>query len=326
MRPQALGYIAISARSLDDWAGYAPKFIGLQKVDSGGKTIAFRMDDRRQRLVVEEDGGSTIKTYGWEMADAEALAAMAARLEQAGLKVEPGTRALADERRVRDLVILHDPAGNRLELFHGAEVASDPFVPGRNISGFRTGPLGIGHTVLHSARIDEMIAFYRDVMGFGVSDFYDKPFKACFFHVNGRHHSFAVIEHTQDMVHHLMMEYCNLDDMGQGYDLAQSEEGRIAVTIGRHAGDYVMSYYTWTPSKFMIECGWGGKQIDPATWTPGERAAGPSIWGHDRLWMSPEKRKEAREICLRNARDGLRQPVQVIEGNFDLLPGVVPRP
>jgi hypothetical protein len=49
-----------------------------------------------------------------------------------------------------------------------------------------------------------------------------------------------------------------------------------------------------TPSKFMVEYGWGGRSIDPDTWTPQECVDGPSLWG--RMWLSPEKREEARAI------------------------------
>lgn len=323
MRPIALGYLVISAKSLDDWAAYGVGQLGLQGVDRSRSTLAFRMDDRKQRIVVNEDGRTTISAYGWETADAAALDAMAGRLEKHGAPATRGSRALADERRVADLIVTTDPSGNQVELFHGPEIASDAFQAGRNIAGFRTGPLGLGHVVMQSADIDPMIAFYRDVMGFGVSDFYDKPFKACFFHVNPRHHSFALIQNDKTMVHHLMMEYFAFDDVGHGWDIAQAHE-RVAVTLGRHAGDDMTSFYTWTPSGFMVESGWGGKCIDPETWVPGERSVGPSIWGHDRLWMPPEKRKEARDMVLRNAANGLRHPVQVIEGNYNLMPGVCP--
>ena len=42
------------------------------------------------------------------------------------------------------------------------------FVPGRSISGFRTGPLGLGHAVLTVENIDPMMPFYVDVLGFGL--------------------------------------------------------------------------------------------------------------------------------------------------------------
>ena len=107
------------------------------------------MDDRKQRIIVDADGGEGISVFGWETADAAALEALAARLEANGVKVARGSRALADERFVRDLIVFSDPLGNRLEAFHGAETASDPFMPGRAMSGFRTGPLGLGHIVLN---------------------------------------------------------------------------------------------------------------------------------------------------------------------------------
>jgi hypothetical protein len=121
-----------------------------------------------------------------------------------------------------------------------------------------------------------------------------------------------------------MVEHFSLDDVGQGLDLALGEEGRLAVSLGRHCGDYMTSFYTHTPSGFMIEHGWGGRLIDPATWQATERQEGPSLWGHDRSWMPTEDRAKARKLCIDNADKGLRQPVQVIEGNHVRMPGTCP--
>lgn len=324
MQPIALGYIGVRARSLDDWSSYATRLLGMQVADRSQRSLALRMDDRRQRLVVSEDGGEGIGFFGWEMADAASLDAAAARIEAGGIRIERGSRALCDERRVAGLIAFSDPLANRIELFHGAEASTDPFVPARNISGFRTGPLGLGHVVLNVADIDPAIAFYRDTLGLKVSDYYSHPFKACFFHVNPRHHSFALIETGTTSVHHLMVELYSFDDVGQGLDLALLEEGRLAVTLGRHCGDFMTSFYTWTPSAFMVEYGWGGRLIDPATWTPSERREGPSLWGHDRLWLSDADRAKARKLCLDIAEQGTRRPVQVIDGNHHVMPGVCP--
>ena len=212
---------------------------------------------------------------------------LGARLEANGTKVARGSRALADERMVKDLIICQDPGGNRLEFFHGAAVASDPFKPGRNISGFRTGPLGMGHVVMHVERLADMMPFYQDVLEFRMSDYWLRPFPGYFFHVNPRHHSFAMMESGKNMVHHMMMELFSFDDVGQGYDLALQDDEKIAVTMGRHSGDYVTSFYTYNPSGFLVEYGWGGQVIDDATWKPFERKHGPSLWGHDRRWMTP---------------------------------------
>jgi 2,3-dihydroxybiphenyl 1,2-dioxygenase len=324
MTVQALGYIGVRAKSLEDWAGYGVNFLGLQRVDKSRSSIAFRMDDRKQRLVVDADGGQGIGFFGWEVADAAALDALGARLEKAGTKVARGSRALADERHVKDLVVTNDPAGNRLEFFHGAATASDSFRPGRSISGFRTGPLGMGHVVMHFESIAEAMPFYQNVLEFKLSDYWLRPFPGYFFHVNPRHHSIALVETGKNMVHHMMVELFSFDDVGQGYDLVVQDSDKVAVTLGRHSGDYVTSFYTWNPSGFLVEYGWGGQVIDDNTWKPFERKFGPSLWGHERRWMSADKREEARLLCIEAAENGQRQPVQVIEGNYNRMPGVCP--
>ena len=159
--------------------------------------------------------------------------------------------------------------------------------------------------------------FYRDVLGFHLSDYMLRPFNAYFFHANPRHHSIAFIETGRNATHHLMVELFSLDDVGQCYDLALGEEGRIGVTLGRHINDEVTSFYSNSPSGFMVEYGWGGRVIDVDNWQPEEVTFGPSMWGHDRLWMSPEKRSEARAIRVDAAASGLRKPVNVIDGNYN---------
>src|SRR4051812_29271878 len=129
MRPEALGYVGIRAKDLGDWATYGTGLLGLQQVDASRSTIAFRMDDRKQRIMVEADGGEGIGVFGWEVADAAALETFAAHFDSHGVAAARGSRALADQRRVKDLIVLADPMGNRVEIFHGAEVAAEPFVP-----------------------------------------------------------------------------------------------------------------------------------------------------------------------------------------------------
>jgi 2,3-dihydroxybiphenyl 1,2-dioxygenase len=324
MKLQALGYVGIRTKKLEDWSAYATRFLGLQLVERSRNALAFRMDDRKQRIVVEAEQGEGPSFYGWEVENAEALDGLAAHLEKSGIKFARGSRALADERRVKDLIVFTDPIGNRLEVFHGPEIASDPFRPGRAISGFRTGALGMGHAVLTAERLDEVLPFYQDILGFRPSDYILKPFKAYFFHINARHHSLAFIDTGKNGIHHLMMETCFLDDVGQAYDLALRRPEMIGTTLGRHVNDEVTSFYSWSPSEFLVEYGWGGRTIEPATWTPHERTEGPSLWGHDRSWLSPEAREEARSMRIKVAEAGGRVPLNVMAGNYKLAEDVCP--
>jgi len=309
MEINALGYIGIQSQRLDDWSGFATKLLGMQPIDRGGGVRAFRMDDRKQRLIVTAHDGEQAGFFGWEVADAAALDWLAARLEQNGTAVRKGSRQLAEERHVAELIAFDDPAGNRLEAFYGPAIADTPFVPGRPISGFKTGPLGMGHVVLNVEDVEPLLPFYRDVLGFGVSDFGLTPYKLYFFHVNGRHHSFAMVGSGKRGLHHFMVELYSLDDVGQGYDLAQLDGDRVAYTLGRHTNDHVTSFYSNTPSGFFVEYGWGGRVIDPATWQPHETFDGPSFWGHERLHLAPEQRVRLREMRLSAAARGVRAPM-----------------
>jgi 2,3-dihydroxybiphenyl 1,2-dioxygenase len=321
---QALGYAGFGSSSLDDWRQFGTGLVGLQAVERSPSLLAFRMDDRKQRIVIDRSMPDGARFFGWEVADAAALDTLAARLEQAEVDVTTEPQALADARRVRGLISFRDPAGNRLEAFYGAEIDDTPFSPGRSISGFRTGPLGLGHAVLTVENIDAVMPFYVDVLGFGLSDYMQKPFRAYFFHINARHHSLALIETGKNGMHHLMVELFSLDDVGQSYDVASSEPERVSVTLGRHTNDLMTSFYAKTPSSFMIECGWGGREIDPSTWRAFELQDGPSLWGHERVWLPPADREVAREMRMRAAAAGLRAPVQVMDGNYKLLSGTCP--
>jgi 2,3-dihydroxybiphenyl 1,2-dioxygenase len=316
MSVQALGYVGFNAGNLDDWKDFGSNFLGMQLADKSRSSLAFRMDDRKQRLLFSSDRDVPVRFFGWEVADAAALAQVAARLEGHKVEVTRLPKAVCDERHVADAVACTDPAGNRVEIFHGAEIATDAFKPGRPISGFRTGPLGMGHVVLITERIDEVIAFYQTVLDFKLSDYTLRPFKAYFLHVNPRHHSLAFLEGKGTGMHHLMMELFSIDDVGHTYDKALMEEGRIATTLGRHLNDYVFSFYSRSPSDFFVEYGWGGRNIDVESWQPAEVTGGPSLWGHERSWLPPDKQEEARALRLGVAESGVRLPVTVSEGQY----------
>jgi 2,3-dihydroxybiphenyl 1,2-dioxygenase len=318
---QALGYAGFGSDALDDWRQFGTGLIGLQAVERGNSLLAFRMDDRKQRIVIDRAMPEGARFFGWEVTNAADLDALAARLEQAGVEVTAEPQTLADTRHVRGLISFRDPAGNRLEAFYGAETDDTPFRPGRSISGFRTGPLGLGHAVLTVENIEAMIPFYVDLLGFGLSDYIEKPFRAYFFHINARHHSLALIETGKNGMHHLMMELFSLDDVGQCYDIALTQADRIGVTLGRHTNDFMTSFYAKTPSSFMVECGWGGREIDPVSWKPVEMHDGPSLWGHERVWLPEKDREIAREMRMHAAANGLRAPVQVMDGNYKLMSG-----
>ena len=304
----SLAYIGVRSTELDDWRKFAGSLLGMQCLDRAGKTLAMRMDNHAQRLVVSNETGDTIAFIGWEVDAVSELDRIAAVLEDAGHAVERGSRELAARRFVDELIVCHDPAGYRTEIVWQPCKVDDPFEPGRAISGFKTGPMGMGHVVLHVPDANAIAPFYCDLLGFSITDFGLQPVPLYFFHINERHHSFAIVGSGKGGFHHFMVEYHNLDDVGQGYDLAQLEKGRIAYTLGRHTNDYMTSFYAHTPSQFFVESGWGGRMIEPQTWQAEETTLGPSFWGHDRLYLEHEQREQFKHMRMQAAANGKRTP------------------
>src|SRR3974390_450233 len=320
---QAMGYFWVGSSKLDDWTGFATGQLGLQAVDRGGALRAFRMGDRKPRLIV--DGGSTDgeRFFGWEIADATALDTLAGGLEKAGVAVRREHGAVADQRCAAEVISFRDPAGNRVEAFHGGQIADEPFRPARHIGGFRTGTQGMGHAVLIMPEIDAALTFYRDLLGFRITDFMGPPVSLYFMHVNSRHHSLAIAQGSSNRMHHLMMEFYSLDDVGQSYDIAQQED-RVVVKFGRHPNDFMTSFYMRTPSEFLIQHGWGGREVTPG-WQPAELKSAGSFWGHQGLFEPIGEgpvSSDAPPPPLMPTPEPNRAPVQVIDGNYERMSGV----
>lgn len=304
----SLAYLGIRSEKLEEWSTFSCDLLGMQLLDAAGRTRAYRMDDHQQRVIVTDEPGDELAFMGWEVGSDADLDFYAARLEKNRVHVTEGSRDLCARRFVTRMIAFDDPEGNAIELVWRPLKATDPFIASRAISGFVTGAYGMGHAVLHVADATQLLPFYQDLLDFNVSDYGLTPYPMYFFHVNGRHHSFALIGSGQSGFHHFMVEYQNLDDVGQSYDLALLQENRIAYTLGRHTNDYMTSYYATTPSGFFIESGWGGRIINPDTWEPHETFDGPSFWGHERLHLPEESRARLRQMKLKAAAKGIQAP------------------
>ena len=66
--------------------------------------------------------------------------------------------------------------------------------------------------------------------------------------------------------------------------LTDTEYELIIAVLGRHPNDLVTSFYMHTPSDILVEYGWGGAEVDDATWQPQEMTTVGSYWGHHGLF------------------------------------------
>ncbi|HEY8216158.1 MAG TPA: VOC family protein [Acidimicrobiia bacterium] len=288
-----LGYLGIGTSDAGAWRGYATDLLGHEVAPaSDDHALYLRMDDHHHRLTVHPAEVDDALYVGWEVGDAEAMEALAARVEGAGVSVTRATPEEAADRRVLDLVHFVDPHTNlRTELYYGPEIIFTPaYTPSRAIAGFKTGDLGLGHVVTYVPDAEAAARFYADVLGFGVSDWIVVPGigrLGCFMHCNARHHSLAFFANpaAPRRIQHVMLEHTSLDDVGTAYDICRERE-LVSVTLGRHLNDRMISFYFQNPSGWNVELGWGAREIDPDAWSVQHYnglTPGGGEWGHDGL-------------------------------------------
>ena len=277
-----LGYLGLEVSDLGAWRRFARDVLGLAvETPRAGGALPLRMDDHAHRFLLCEGPRDDVAYIGWELENHAAVDAMAGRLEHARVTVRSGTKAEIAERGVKHLLWFEDPSGIRSEIFHGPAMASEPFVSERMRSGFHTGDQGMGHVLVNARDSVETERFYREILGFTLTDYVDTDsFHGVFLHVNSRHHSLAFAElPLKKRLHHFMLEVNSIDDVGHAFDRCQELGVPLQRTIGRHQNDRMVSFYGYTPSGFCFEVGWGGREIDDRNWEV-RVYPGASDWGH----------------------------------------------
>jgi 2,3-dihydroxybiphenyl 1,2-dioxygenase len=279
-----LGYLGFQVRDLAVWESFAVDVLGLELGTRGEGSLGLRCDDWATRFFVTQGPADDVTVFGWEVDDERALDTVTERLLDAGIDTHPGTKEEAAARGVRRLTKVLDPGGHPLEIFCGGARATTPFVSRHLVTSFVTGPQGLGHVVVSAAEPERSMRFYRDLLGFRLSDritceIHGYPVDVTFFHGGPRHHSVAIGGPHRKRIHHFMLEVGSMDDVGLAFDRALRGGVRITQTLGRHPNDRMFSFYAKTPSGFHFEYGWGARTIDDATWKP-TTYDHISEWGH----------------------------------------------
>jgi 2,3-dihydroxybiphenyl 1,2-dioxygenase len=289
---RGLGYVGVRAPDPAGWARFASEVCGLMPAPAvpgkpgdapglGADGSAYlKLDARRWRVAVHR-GAPGLDYLGLEVADLPALDAAAAELAQRGVRVRRGSAEELEARAVGGLLVLSDPAGQRVELF--ASPALDHGFRSPVGAEFKTAG-GMGHAVLLVPDVEAQLRFYREQLGFARSDFFRGPgISVHFLRCTPRHHSIALIgPGPAPALHHLMFELTSLDGVGQALDRALSAGVPISSSLGRHINDRAVSFYMRSPAGFDVEIGWDAV-LCGSDWVESEFAGAGDVWGHQGL-------------------------------------------
>jgi 3,4-dihydroxy-9,10-secoandrosta-1,3,5(10)-triene-9,17-dione 4,5-dioxygenase len=285
-----LAYIVVETTDLARWKTYAEGVLGMMSAASPDGGLYVKMDERQFRIGVRPGTRDAYAASGWEVRDQAAFDAAVAALERADVKLERGDSALCTLRCVQQLVSFADPSGNRHELVWGFKSDFAHFASPTGVSRFITGDIGMGHTVLPAPNFEATLRFWRELMGFGLSDIMNfQPAGADgptlpihFLHCgNARHHSLALAAFpVESGCVHIMVEVENMPEVGRALDRMAAHGVTQSATLGQHTNDKMISFYMRSPSNFDIEYGCGGAVVDWRAHVAHEFMR-VSLWGHD---------------------------------------------
>jgi 2,3-dihydroxybiphenyl 1,2-dioxygenase len=277
-----LGYLVIKAKDLQAWKSYAAEILGMSCDDSEEGTLFLRMDDRSHRFIIEQGDQDDLGAVGWQVRNEESFDEIKQQIEAAGISPTVATEDELRARHVLGLMRFTDPGGVPIELFYGAEIGRGFYYPGRAISSFKSGYLGLGSVTLNCPDVRSAVRFYSETLGFRLSNA-KVDWKTAYLRCNPRHHSLTLVENANPpkVLNSFSVEYNNVNDVGSVLTIAERRGDKVAGTLGRHIHDRLVSLYVYTPSGFMAELGWDGREVDEETWKVEVFTDDTtSYWGH----------------------------------------------
>jgi 2,3-dihydroxybiphenyl 1,2-dioxygenase len=281
-----LAYLIVESNHLEEWAAFGSQVLGADVARRADGSVRMRIDDHAQRVVVQPGAREDLFAAGFAVANERALASLEADLRSDGVEVQRGIAAELDDRGVAGLIWFRDPEGLRIEAVVDPAISCTPprlpLVPG----GFVTGDQGCGHIAISAMNLAACEAFYRETLSFTLSDHIEQtiqgmPVRVAFFHINPRHHTLGIAGvPAPKRLHHFMLQVTDLDAVGRALDRAKGTGTPIALGLGKHPNDQMVSFYATTPSGFAVEIGMGALEIrDEDAWQVRTYDA-LSEWGH----------------------------------------------
>jgi catechol-2,3-dioxygenase len=228
-----IGHVGLQVLDLDRAVAFAIDVLGLRETERDGGAVFLSCNERHHELMLIAGETVALHHLAFEVPDATTLAALRARLDEAGWRLldEPV------EAGVADAVRCVGPAGVVFELFHDmATIARD--APD-DATGVR--PHRLEHATLTVSDLDAMERFFVEMLGFVRSD--RVPEAISWLRCSSRHHDVNLMAGS-DAFHHMAWEVDGLADVGRLADLLAQRDESLLWGPGRHApGNVLFGYF-----------------------------------------------------------------------------------
>ena len=286
-------YIGIDCKAPGAVATYLQEVVGLMPGEPReGASSTWRVDGKAMRLWLQPAEQDDAACIGFAASSVDAYQRALARLQQVDVDCTALTAAQKTLRGVQDGVTMATPWGVPLELVHGLADAKTPFASASYPEGLVTKGQGFGHFVFIVGTAEDYEASRRfaiDGLGLKLTDWLRMPIgggaemQVSFFHCNPRHHSLAIgfvpMPAVPQRLHHINFEVAQVAPVGMAYERALQTATPLANTLGQHANDSMVSFYSVSPGGWAVEIGATGRTVGD-DWADVREYERISDWGH----------------------------------------------
>ena len=221
--------------------------------------------------------------------DAE-LAALAARLKMSGIELSLKPRESNPD--LGDTLWFNDPDGNQIEIASQAEdVFALPLSHARSY-GYALRPLALQHIALSTTRLEEMVDFYTEALGFDISDWLLR--ESVWLRCNTNHHTLMFTQ-GRPGIDHLGYTIADGTDVLRWADQLSNQQVPILWGPGRHGAGNDLFLRLADADGIHIELSAGLQQYhDRDVTTPPRlwhtRTMALNLWGVLPSWVQEEVR------------------------------------
>jgi catechol 2,3-dioxygenase-like lactoylglutathione lyase family enzyme len=258
-----LRHVGVAAPNFQEAVTFYTDAWGLTKTDSDSGIAFFAAEGSPEQYIlrIRQADEKRIDLLAFGVESAESVDALAQQLASEGVRFvsEPGPlQTPGGGYGFR----FFDPDGRVIEV--SSDVAERPY---RVLEEREAIPVKLSHVVLSSPNIDSTIAFYREKLGFKLSDWIENMM--CFMRCTTDEHNLAIFRSNNAALNHVAFEFRGIDEFMRATGRVLKQGGIMRSGPGRHLiGDNTYSYI-WDPNGNVSEITTNMEQIlDDETWTP----------------------------------------------------------
>lgn len=258
-RVSRLRGIALGAPNASAAAGWFADAWGLTKVaETPGAAFLRASGPEHHVLALYDRPQRGIAYMNFAAQDEASLRALFAKVSGMGVSIAAPIRALDTPGGGIGFDIV-DPDNRLLRI--SAHVEQYPDTPDA-----LDAPRKITHVVLNTPQLETVLDFYRDVLGFRVSDWSEN--QMVFIRCNTDHHSISFNRADHASLNHIAFEMPSVDGLMRGVGRLKRHQKNVGWGIGRHGpGNNVFAYFT-DPNDFVVEYTTEIQQVDDSTHEP----------------------------------------------------------